>query len=104
MCQRRYPPVVGSKSGSQGDARLSSLQAGGRVHTSSAAGARVHRESSGLIVLKEGKHTLITALTTVKLYPFKTDISLMFGKEKTLLVDFINFSETAFKSDIVYAF
>lgn len=60
MCQGRCPPVVGSESGSQSDARLSFLQAGGRVHTASAAGARVRWESSGLIVLKEGKHTLVT--------------------------------------------
>lgn len=104
MCQRRFPPVVGSKSGSQSDAWLSSLQAGGRVHTASASGARVHGESSGLIVLKEGKHTLVTPLTTVKFDPFKTDIFAMFGKEKTLLVNLVNFSEAVFKSDIGYAF
>lgn len=59
MCQGRCPPIVGSESGSQSDARLSFLRAGGRVHTASAAGARVQGESSGLIVLKEEKHTLL---------------------------------------------
>ncbi len=56
---RRYPPVVGSKSGSESEARLSFLQAGGRVHAASAAGARVWRESSGLIVL-EDENTPVT--------------------------------------------
>lgn len=60
VCGRRGPPVVGSEAGSQSDARLSFLQAGGRVHTAGAAGARVRGESSRLVVLNGGKQTVIT--------------------------------------------
>lgn len=46
-------PVVGSESGSQSDARLSFLQAGGRVHAAGAVRAGVQREGSGLVVLQQ---------------------------------------------------
>lgn len=60
VCQRCCPPVVGSESGSQSDAGLSFILAGGGVHAASAAGAGVQGESSGLIVLKEGRQTPVT--------------------------------------------
>lgn len=64
-CKRRCPPVVGSEGGSQSDTRLSFLQAGGRVHAASATGARVQRESSGLIVLKDNKHTVADLMNEI---------------------------------------
>lgn len=51
MCQSCCPPVVCGEGGSQCEARLSFLKAGGRVHAAGAPGARVHGESSGLIIL-----------------------------------------------------
>lgn len=66
VCGRRGPPVVGSEAGSQSDARLSFLQAGGRVHAAGAAGARVRGESSRLVVLNGGKQTVITPWNTAK--------------------------------------
>lgn len=60
VCRRRCPPVVGSESGSQSNAGLSFILAGGGVHAARAAGARVQGERSGLIVLNEGKRTLVT--------------------------------------------